>query len=114
MCVLVLCFKARLRPALRCEEVAGRILDPLSSRITPSLHFIQQVLIARPKDAKALFRRGKARHALGQLDLAEEDLRAAQQEARSDTAIFKELKVVLSLAAYLLGKSQRQSCLLRS
>lgn len=43
---------------------------------------------------KALFRRGKARAALGQTDSAREDLKKVQRFAPEDTAVIRELKLL--------------------
>lgn len=45
-------------------------------------------------NAKALFRRGKARAALGQTDSARDDLQKAQKFAPKDMAIIRELKLL--------------------
>ena len=53
-----------------------------------------QVLAEEPKNAKALFRRGRARHLLGQTEAALEDLTKARQAAPSDANIARELQAV--------------------
>lgn len=55
-----------------------------------------EVLGEEPKNAKALFRRGRARHALGQLDAARADLEAARAAAPGDAGIVRELAAVKS------------------
>lgn len=54
---------------------------------------------------KALFRRGKARAALGQMDSARDDLQKARKFAPEDPAIIRELK---SLAAHEKEVYQKQ------
>ena len=53
-----------------------------------------QVLAEDPKNAKALYRRGCARHALGQTDAALKDLQAGWQLAPGDAGLGKELAAV--------------------
>ncbi|GAB4823500.1 hypothetical protein N2152v2_010546 [Parachlorella kessleri] len=53
-----------------------------------------QVLAEEPQNAKALFRRGRARHQLGQTEAALEDLTKARQAAPSDANIARELQAV--------------------
>jgi tetratricopeptide (TPR) repeat protein len=45
-------------------------------------------------NVKALFRRGKARATLGQMDSARDDLQKAQKFAPEDPAIIRELKLL--------------------
>ncbi|KAG7672820.1 putative Peptidyl-prolyl cis-trans isomerase FKBP42 [Nannochloris sp. 'desiccata'] len=63
-----------------------------------------QVLTEQPGNAKALFRRGTARNALGQTDAALQDLAAAKKAAPGDPAIARELHAVLKSM-----KEQRQA-----
>ncbi|CAI7810875.1 unnamed protein product [Closterium sp. NIES-53] len=49
------------------------------------------VLSEEPDNPKALFRRGKARHALGQLDASMVDIKSAAKRAPGDAAIAREL-----------------------
>lgn len=53
-----------------------------------------QVLAEDPKNAKALYRRGCARHALGQTEAALQDLTAGWQLAPGDAGLGKELNAV--------------------
>jgi tetratricopeptide (TPR) repeat protein len=53
-----------------------------------------QVLAEQPGNAKALFRRGAARHAIGQTEAAVEDLKKAAAAAPGDAAIARELAAV--------------------
>lgn len=53
-----------------------------------------QVIAHDPKNAKALYRRGVARHALGQTDEALTDLLAARQNAPGDPGIAQEVAAV--------------------
>lgn len=53
-----------------------------------------EVLAEDPKNAKALFRRGRARHELGQLEAAAADLEAARAAAPQDGAVLRELAAV--------------------
>ncbi|KAG2241301.1 hypothetical protein Bca52824_096711, partial [Brassica carinata] len=46
------------------------------------------------KNPKALFRRGKAKAELGQMDSAREDFRKAQKYAPDDNAIRRELRAI--------------------
>jgi hypothetical protein len=62
------------------------------------------VLTEQPGNAKALFRRGTARNALGQTDAALQDLAAAKKAAPGDPAIARELTSVLKAM-----KEQRQA-----
>ncbi len=55
---------------------------------------VAQVLAEEPQNAKALFRRGRARHQLGQTEAALEDLTKARQAAPSDANIARELQAV--------------------
>ncbi|KAF3338617.1 peptidyl-prolyl cis-trans isomerase FKBP42 isoform X2 [Carex littledalei] len=52
------------------------------------------VLSEDENNLKALFRRGKARAALGQTDYAREDLKKVQRFAPEDTAVIRELKLL--------------------
>lgn len=53
-----------------------------------------EVLQEDPQNAKALFRRGKARRTLGQSEAALRDLEAARAAAPGDAAVAKELATV--------------------
>ncbi|KAL4443626.1 hypothetical protein ABPG75_011363 [Micractinium tetrahymenae] len=53
-----------------------------------------EVLADDPKNPKALFRRGRARHELGQLEAAAEDLEAAKAAAPGDGGVARELAAV--------------------
>lgn len=53
-----------------------------------------QVLSEDENNVKALFRRGKARAALGQTDAAREDFLKARNYAPEDKAIAKELRLL--------------------
>jgi tetratricopeptide (TPR) repeat protein len=53
-----------------------------------------QVLSEDENNLKALFRRGKARAALGQTDAAREDFLKARKHAPEDKAIARELKLL--------------------
>eukprot|EP00877_Chromochloris_zofingiensis_P010211 jgi/Chrzof1/5443/Cz16g03080.t1 len=53
-----------------------------------------QVLQHDPDNAKGLFRRGKARHALGHTDEALKDLEAAANKAAGDKGILRELQAL--------------------
>jgi tetratricopeptide (TPR) repeat protein len=53
-----------------------------------------EVLAEQPRNAKALFRRGKARRALGQSEAAAADLAAAQDAEPGDAAVARELAAV--------------------
>lgn len=53
-----------------------------------------EVLAEDKQNAKALFRRGRARHLLGQSEAALKDLVAARQAESQDAAIAKELAAV--------------------
>lgn len=53
-----------------------------------------QVLGEDENNAKALFRRGKARAELGQVDAAREDFAKARKYAPEDKAIVRELRVL--------------------
>lgn len=53
-----------------------------------------QVLAEDENNVKALFRRGKARAALGQTDAAKEDFLKARKYAPEDKAIAKELRLL--------------------
>ena len=50
------------------------------------------MLTEEEKNPKALFRRGKAKAELGQMDSAREDFRKAQKYAPDDNAIRRELR----------------------
>ncbi|KAH0870618.1 hypothetical protein HID58_077640 [Brassica napus] len=52
------------------------------------------VLTEEEKNPKALFRRGKAKAELGQMDSAREDFRKAQKYAPDDNAIRRELRAI--------------------
>ena len=52
------------------------------------------MLSEEPKNGKALFRRGKARAALGQSDAAKEDLKKAQNISPSDRAVSNALRQI--------------------
>ena len=58
------------------------------------LLYAWQVLIMDKGNAKALFRRGRARHQLQQTEQAEADLQAASQLDPGDRAIATELQAV--------------------
>jgi tetratricopeptide (TPR) repeat protein len=53
-----------------------------------------QVLVEDENNAKALFRRGKARAELGQTDAAREDFLKARKHAPEDKAILRELRLL--------------------
>ena len=53
-----------------------------------------EALAMEPGSAKALFRRGRARAALGQTEAAAEDLRRAREAAPGDAGIARELAAV--------------------
>ena len=53
-----------------------------------------QVLAEDENNAKALFRRGKARAELGQTDAAREDFLKARKHAPEDKAITRELRLL--------------------
>lgn len=53
-----------------------------------------QVLVEDENNVKALFRRGKARSELGQIEAAREDFLKASKYAPEDKAITKELRVL--------------------
>lgn len=61
---------------------------------THMLTTMSQVLIMDSANAKALFRRGKARHKLQQTEEAEADLKLAAQRSPGDRAITVELQAV--------------------
>ena len=71
-------------PSLPNNSVLGRI----ASLVLGSL----QVLVADPKNAKAMFRRGKAELRLGNTEAAARDLEAAHKLAPEDAAISRELR----------------------
>ncbi|KAF5830730.1 hypothetical protein DUNSADRAFT_14112 [Dunaliella salina] len=56
-----------------------------------AIYNCSEVLKIEPGNAKALFRRGTARHALGQTELALPDLQAAAEKSPKDAAIAREL-----------------------
>mmetsp|Transcript_16635 Transcript_16635/g.43499 ORF Transcript_16635/g.43499 Transcript_16635/m.43499 type:complete len:409 (+) Transcript_16635:43-1269(+) len=56
-----------------------------------AIYNCSEVLKMEPGNAKALFRRGTARHALGQTELALPDLQAAAEKSPKDAAIAREL-----------------------
>lgn len=58
---------------------------------TSALENCDEVLREQPNNAKAIFRRGRARFALGNTDAAEEDLRRAAALNPNDTAIRRQL-----------------------
>jgi hypothetical protein len=62
-----------------------------------------QVLAEEPDNAKALFRRGHARHVLGQTEAALEDLKKARAAAPSDANILRELQAVKALLQEVRG-----------
>eukprot|EP00271_Cylindrocystis_brebissonii_P016983 TRINITY_DN4234_c0_g1_i1.p1 TRINITY_DN4234_c0_g1~~TRINITY_DN4234_c0_g1_i1.p1 ORF type:complete len:206 (-),score=54.85 TRINITY_DN4234_c0_g1_i1:358-975(-) len=76
-----------------CALKRGRYEDAISN--------CSVVLAEEPANVKALFRRGKARAALGQSDAAKKDLSQANKLAPSDKAVLKELQ--------LLKESDRES-----
>ncbi|KAG6479954.1 hypothetical protein ZIOFF_063431 [Zingiber officinale] len=56
--------------------------------------YMLQVLSEDENNVKALFRRGKARSELGQIDAAKEDLEKARKHAPQDKAIVQELRLL--------------------
>ncbi|KAL6760554.1 hypothetical protein V8C86DRAFT_3024307 [Haematococcus lacustris] len=60
----------------------------------PDLTLLVQVLKLQPGNVKALFRRGTARHALGQTEGAKVDLTAAAEKSPDDKAIRTELQAL--------------------
>ncbi|KAI4382997.1 hypothetical protein MLD38_008884 [Melastoma candidum] len=58
------------------------------------MEMVLQVLTEDENNAKALFRRGKARAELGQTDSAREDFLKARKHAPDDKAIGRELRVL--------------------
>ena len=89
----------------------------------PSLHWLLQeeyhaaiitcgeVLAEEPANAKALFRRGRARAALGQSEAAAGDLEKARAAAPEDGAIARELAAVRQALKQVRGRrSRRRSC----
>ncbi|KAK9820125.1 hypothetical protein WJX72_006361 [[Myrmecia] bisecta] len=59
-----------------------------------AIHNCSEVLGVDKNNAKALFRRGRARHLLGQTDLAQADLELALTKAPSDQGIARELQAL--------------------
>lgn len=81
----------------RAPTIRGRLLatpPPMQEDYPGAVTTCSEVLAEDPKNAKALFRRGRARHGLGQLEAAADDLEAARAAAPGDGGVLRELATV--------------------
>ncbi|KAJ9534012.1 hypothetical protein QJQ45_027113 [Haematococcus lacustris] len=75
-----------------CSEVGDQL--PLDMAASYARMGLPTVLKLQPGNVKALFRRGTARHALGQTEGAKADLAAAAEKSPDDKAIRAELQAL--------------------